>query len=251
MSRYYNGYSRRRYSGSYWGTQHVSERNQLSAITGGIDKDIEQIFLNLPSYKLQSVLRKYGKEHGASALTYAKKTYPNWKARKVKMSGKVAERLLNLVPTVLDSDAKFELVKKVRNAHRRKLTKHVQCEPHEWRTKVAPEVSALLATSSEFELPTSAINRIQWLADGDSQSAQRLLAAAEEEEAIARLQHLEREFQRIDVFLNNVQGQKIIRHTIELPQGTVNVVIGEPEKGGCLSMLSILIFLPILLLLRS
>ena len=98
MSRYYNGYRRNSYSGSYWGYKNVSERDQLSADTGGIDKDIEQIFLNLPSFKLQSVLIRYGKEHGSSALSYAKKTYPNWKSKKVKMSGKVAERLLNLVP---------------------------------------------------------------------------------------------------------------------------------------------------------
>ena len=156
-----------------------------------------------------------------------------------------------LVPTVLDSDTKFDLVKKVRNAHRRKLNKNVQCEPQEWRTKVAPEVATLLKSSTEFELPSAAINRIKWLADGDSQAAQQLLAAAEEEEAVVRLQHLEREFQRIDILLRNVQGKKIIRHAIELPQGTINVLIGEPDKGGCLSVLCILLFIPILLLFKS
>ena len=97
MSRYYRGYRRRSFSRNYWGYQNVSERAQLSAIAGGIDKDIERIFLNLPSYKLESVFSRYGREHGSSALTYARNTYQKWKSGSVQMSGKVAERLLNLV----------------------------------------------------------------------------------------------------------------------------------------------------------
>jgi len=249
MSRYYRGYRRRSYSRSYWGYRNISEREQLTAIAGGIDGDIERIFLNLPSYKLESVLTRYGREHGSPALSYARKTYPKWKSGSVRMSGKVAERLLNLVPTVLDADTRFELVKKLRDAHRSKINRHVQCEPHEWRSRVAPEVAELLASSSQFELPQSAVNRIRWLADGDSQAAQKLLAAAEEEEAVARLQHLEREFRRIDALINGVEGHKTVSHTVELPQGTVRVTIGEPAKAGCLSVLSVLL-LPILLFYR-
>lgn len=165
------------------------------------------------------------------------------------MSGKVAERLLNLVPTVLDADTRFELVKKLRDAHRNKINRHVQCQPHEWREKVAPEVAELLASSSQFELPQSAVNRIRWLADGDSQAAQRLLAAAEEEEAVARLQHLECEFLRIDVLIKSFEGHKTVSHTIQLPQGSVHVTIGESAKAGCLSVLCVLL-LPILLFYR-
>lgn len=52
MSRHYSGYRRR----SYWGYRNISEREQLTAIAGGIDRDIERIFLNLPSYKLDPSL---------------------------------------------------------------------------------------------------------------------------------------------------------------------------------------------------
>jgi hypothetical protein len=34
------------------------------------------------------------------------------------MSGKVAERLLDVVPSILDADTRFDLVKKLRAAHR-------------------------------------------------------------------------------------------------------------------------------------
>jgi hypothetical protein len=231
----------------------MSDRKRLSAVAGGIDKDIEKIFLSLPRHELESVLVRYGREHGSSALNYAINTYYRWKSGEVAMSGKVAERLLNLVPTVLDSDTRFNLVKKIRDAHRTKINKAIRCEPHEWRTKVAPEIGELLASSGQFQLPASAVSRIGWLADGDSQAAQRLLAAAEEEEAVARLRHLELEFRRIDTLIQSVQGKKTITHTIQLPQGTIHVTIGEPPKSGCFAMLCIIalpMLIPILLLLR-
>jgi hypothetical protein len=253
MSRYYRGYRRRSNSGSYWACQNVSERSQLSIVAGGIDKDIEKIFLNLPAHKLEAVLIRYGREHGNSALSYARNTYYSWNSGKVTMSGKVAERLLNLVPAVLDSDTRFDLVKKLREAHQAKINKTVRCEPHEWRTKVAPEVSELLASSSRFQLPASAVSRIRWLADGDSQAAQQLLAAAEEEEAIARIRHLELEFRRIDTLIQSIKGKKTIIHTIQLPQGVIHVTIGEPQKSGCFAMVCLIalpFLIPILLLLR-
>jgi hypothetical protein len=241
MPRYYRGYyGHRRRSYRSWGYQHVSERAVLSSIAGGIDKDIEEIFLNLPPHKLEVVLAKYGREHGSAALSYALKTYPSWKAGGVQMSGRVAERLLNLVPAVLDSNKRFELVKKLREAHRKTINKYVQCEPQEWRSKVAPEIAQLLASSSSFQLPESTLKRIRWLADGDSQAAQKLLVAAEEEEAIARLQHLEREFGRIDALIQGVKGSTTINHEIKLPQGTVTVRIGTPQKGGCLALICVI-----------
>ena len=74
MSRY-RRFSKRSY-GAYRASQHVSERHALSSSLGGIDKDVERIFLNLPNLKLETVLLRYGCEHGASALSYARNTYP-------------------------------------------------------------------------------------------------------------------------------------------------------------------------------
>ena len=241
MARYYR---RRRYG---YSQPRISAREELSRVAGGIDEDIKDIFLNLTSYKLEAVFTRYGKDHGSSALSYARKTYPKWKSREVQMSGKVAERLLNLVPSVLDSSAKYGLVKKLREAHRGRINKHVNCEPHEWRSKVAPELAELLASSSKFQLPQVALQRIQWLADGDSQSANQLLAAAEEEEAIARLQHIEFEFKRIDALIQSIDGKKTVSHTIDLPQGTIHVTIGK-SSSGCFAMVACLAILLALIL---
>jgi hypothetical protein len=147
------------------------------------------------------------------------------------MSGMVAERLLNLVPLVLDASTRFDLVKKLRAAHMHKERRYVTCDPTDWRDQVAPVIAELLTVSHKFQLPQDAVDRVRWLADGDAAAAQRLLAAAEQEEAAVRLQFLEAEFKRIDFLLQSIEATKVASHTIELPQGTICISIATPRKG--------------------
>ena len=150
------------------------------------------------------------------------------------MSGRVAERLLNLVPMVMPSDLRFELVKKVRTAFMQKTRRSVSCDPMQWREKVAPAIAEVIAASQEFRLPGEAVSRVRWLADGDTKAAQSLLAAAEQEEAAVRLAYLEDEFRRIDALIGATHGAETsVSHTIQLPQGEVSIYIRMiPEKKG-------------------
>lgn len=218
------------YRRSYSSSQRIAASDPYSNAIGGIDKEIKTIFLNLPYHKLEEVFRRYGRAHGSSALSYARRTYVDWKCGCVAMSGMVADRLLNLVPSILDSDTRFELVKKVRAAQFPKTHQVVKCEPSDWRNKVAPVVADLVARSQQVQIPQHVIERVRWLADGDSTAAQQLLAAAEQEEAAVRLHFLEAEFMRIDFLLANIDAKKTITHTIELPQGCVAVRIEPPRK---------------------
>lgn len=226
MSYYYGRY----YPRSSSAARRRAESDQFSKAIGGIDTEIEKIFLNLSYSQLEEVYRRYGRVHGKSALSYARKTYSGWKGGRVTMSGMVAERLLDLVPAVLDPDTRFELVKKVRAAQMPKVYQTVKCEPGDWRSKVAPVVAGLLVRSQHAQIPQHVIDRVRWLADGDSTAAQQLLAAAEQEEAAIRLQYLEAEFKRIDFLLVNIEVKKTITHTIELPQGCITVQIEPPRK---------------------
>lgn len=231
MPRYRHRRHFRRDYGSYRAAQHIEARRQLSVAFGGIDDDIERIFFKLPPSKLQSLLKRYGDLHGASALDYACQTFPKWQAGTVRMSGMVAERLLNLVPPALDPATRFELIKKLRTVHLHQEHRHVECAPSQWRECVAPVIADLLAVGRQFQLPQHILNRVSWLANGDAVAAQQLLAAAAEEEAIVRLRHLETEFARIDFLIQSIEAQKSVSHTIELPQGTIRVCIAIPRKG--------------------
>jgi hypothetical protein len=237
-------YRRRNYFRRYnYARVQQAARNEISAVSGGIDSDIKRIFLALPSLKLETLLGKYRLEHGASAESYARKAYPKWQSGSVQMSGMVAERLLNLVPLVIDSGTKFELVRKIRAAYNKKDNRRIHCLPENWRAEVTPIINEVVAKSSAFQLPAHVVSRIGWLADGDTAAAHKILTAIEEEEASTRIRYLDAEFRRIEVLLGSIQGKKEISHEIVLPQGTISIHIGEKRGAGCLALIFPFLFL--------
>jgi hypothetical protein len=62
---------------------------------------------------------------GNSAHDYALQTYPKWRNGLVKLSGMVAERILNLVPPYLKFDRRYTTVEKLCNHHAKKLYRQV------------------------------------------------------------------------------------------------------------------------------
>ena len=219
--------------------QHVADRRALSLAFAGIDNDVEEIFLNLPPLHLEAVLLRYGKLHGAKPEAYARVTYPLWKRGSRKMSGLVAERLLNLVPMSLDASVRFDLVKKLRKANLKKSSHYISTTPGSWREAVIPLVRQLVESSASFTLTPEVTSRVQWLANGDTEAAQQLLAAAEQEEAAIRISYLDSEFQRIDAMISAVASTPSITHRIELPQGNITVSIAPPKRSFWRSLLGL------------
>ena len=64
----------------------------------GIDDDIEELFFNLDARSIELMFRHYERDHGRTAHDYAVKTYREWKGGRVRVSGKVADRLVAIVP---------------------------------------------------------------------------------------------------------------------------------------------------------
>ena len=225
MARYYG----RRRSGRNWGAYHVSQRQQLTHMFAGIDKDIQKIFFSLSEQSLDTLFKRYGQLHGKSAENYARKTFPNWKSGKTNLSGQTAERLLNLIPPYLPQNVKYELITKLRNHYFQKKNSHVSTTNERWQADVFPVVEELIKVSSDFKLPESLVNRAAWLANGDVEAANKILASLELEEAKVRSNYLDIEFNRIQSLVDHMPHTQSIRHCIELPQGNIYVVI-EQEK---------------------
>ena len=225
MARYYG----RRWSGRNWGAYHVSQRQQLTNMFAGIDKDIQKIFFALNAQSLDTLFKKYGQLHGKNAEKYARKTFPNWKSGQTGLSGQTAERLLNLIPPYLPQNIKYELIKKLRNHYLKKQARHISTTHEEWKSDVIPAVNELIKVSSDFKLPETLIQRAAWLANGDVDAANRILASLELEEAKVRTNYIAVEFKRIQSLVDHIPHTQSIRHSIELPQGDINVVI-EQEK---------------------
>ncbi|MAT39866.1 MAG: hypothetical protein CL946_09715 [Ectothiorhodospiraceae bacterium] len=195
----------------------------------GIDKDIQKIFFSLSEQSLDTLFKRYGQLHGKSAENYARKTFPNWKSGKTNLSGQTAERLLNLIPPYLPQNVKYELITKLRNHYFQKKNSHVSTTNERWQADVFPVVEELIKVSSDFKLPESLVNRAAWLANGDVEAANKILASLELEEAKVRSNYLDIEFNRIQSLVDHMPHTQSIRHCIELPQGNIYVVI-EQEK---------------------
>ena len=170
----------------------------------GIDKDIQEIFFSLNTQSLDKLLNKDGQIHGNNAEKYARKTFSNWKSGKTALSGQTAERLLNLIPPYLPKNIKYELIKKLRNHYFQKQTRHISTTHEEWKAEVMPAVNELIKVSSDFKLPDLLVQRAAWLANGDVDTANKILASVELEEAKVRANYLEIEFKRIQSLVDHM-----------------------------------------------
>lgn len=229
MPYYYRSRKSRRSYSSY-GSQHISQRDSLSRTFAGIDKDIEKIFLSLENSTLNSLLASYSEKFGKSAEIYARTTYQKWRSGSVKMSGQTASRLLELLPPLLPASTKFELIRKLRQGHFKKRSIYIKADVDNWKQSLIKPIQELVAESSSFSLPAEILIKARWLSDGDSASAERLLVAAEQEEAAIRVAFLEDEMRRIESILRDLDATRRMSHTIELPQGSITLNIELPAR---------------------
>ena len=93
--------------------EHIEEARSFSAEIGGCDNIIKRYFFGLSSGELDSFMRAYGKQYGAKAEDYARRTLPHWKSGSRMMSGLVAKRLFSLLPEYMDAKNKLGLATKL------------------------------------------------------------------------------------------------------------------------------------------
>lgn len=146
------------------------------------------------------------------------------------MSGQTASRLLELLPPLLPASTKFELIRKLRQGHFKKRSIYIKADVDNWKQSLIKPIQELVAESSSFSLPAEILIKARWLSDGDSASAERLLVAAEQEEAAIRVAFLEDEMRRIESILRDLDATRRMSHTIELPQGSITLNIELPAR---------------------
>jgi hypothetical protein len=189
------------YRGRRYPPKTVAQKEEnrwfLSGAVGGIDREIEQIFLGLDETRMEALLEEYGQLHGSSAKSYAKRAIPEWRSRSVAMSGKVARRLVDLVPRFASHEERFRLVKALRTNllptfHRRLVVNHSN-----WRQILEPALEELAEDRIRFELPQHILARLHWLNRGDTGLSLSLLERAEAAERQLRISYLTAEIQRL------------------------------------------------------
>lgn len=208
----------------------MAERADLSRQFGGIDRDIELIFLSLPARDLSKVLAEYGSIHGIKAEQYARNTYQKWSSGATKMSGQTAARLLELLPPVLSAAQRFDLVKKLRaHCFQRKVVR-IQSSPATWRQDLVKPLQELVNSSVAFTIPERLQDKATWLTAGDVAAAHSLLAAAELDEAAIRIAYVEEEMRRIEALMTNIDTTRRLTHTLTLPQGDITLHVELPQR---------------------
>lgn len=229
--------SRYRYR-SFWGSQRTL-KEQLSASVGGFDKDVLEKFYALSPDELLRLLNIYTGAYGDGPGAYARKTYDGWKSGQVRPSAQTIDRLLDKLPLVLDFDGKCELLRKLRERHRRPARYTLRVNVDNWQERVVPLARSVIQRAYLANLPKAVEQRLTWLANGDMQVAHALLAHAQALEGAVAVRLLQHEMQNLEVALTNLTGRKKITHTIHLPYGQIQLKVSgrrkmdkEPDNGS-------------------
>jgi hypothetical protein len=221
-------------SSKKWGQHHAAERARVSALYGGVDADVRQVFFNLPQAILDRVLADYKQQHGNSACGYAKQAYLKWKSGRVRMSGLVSERLLAIVPRYLDFGVKYDLLEKL--CRRRDGTNlRVEITADMTAREAIGIVLRAIENASSAKLPDHIVQRLHWLAENDGKAAQILLrqVRAREYEFIVRA--VQAELQRLLSISSEFAGRPVemqAHRGINLPGARVQIVLNNCCKFG-------------------
>ena len=225
-------YRRRHYSGydTNWVEYHERQRARISSKYGGIDKDVRAAFFSLAPSTLSEFFQSYKSKYGASAASYARKTYLTWKSGEIEPSGQTSERLLEILPSFLTVPAKCELLQKLREHYRNPESYELTLSIYNWRGVIGPIVQRLIHKSYTAELPENVQSRLNWLSSGSMQAAKMLLAEAEVQAARNSVALLHAEFQNIDRLLVSLPARKLIQHSICLPYGIIKITFNRSMK---------------------
>lgn len=158
-------------------------RVQTSRAVSLLSPDIKSIFFGLDPFKLKLVLNIYEREHGSGGRKYAEKTYDEWRCGTVGMSGRVAERLVKLVPKVLSTEDKFGLVQKLWQNYQGKSTIHLTFHPDSNLDGLVEILTDKIEESLEKRIPESVKQSLSWLYDDDSRAIEECLKQLEDAES--------------------------------------------------------------------
>ncbi len=210
---------------SFWDYQQPSLKAALSAALGGFDRDVLERFYALSPDQLARLFNIYSDTYGEGPAAYARKTYPHWKHGGVRPSALTINRLLDSLPLVLNFDGKCELLRRLRERHRKPEHHSLKVKADDWKEHVIPLVRSVIQKAYRANLPEAVERRLTWLSHGDMQTARAILAHAQALEGAVAVTMLQDEMRNIEDALTNLDGKGKVTHTIRLPYGHIQVKI--------------------------
>ena len=111
------------------------------------------MFFELDPFKLVMVFDAYERKYGGGSRKYAEAAFAKWRSGDVKMSGKVSERLVCIVPAFVDFDEKYQLIEKLWTGFRQKSTLTVRISPQGGLDSAIASVMSAIDALEEQEVP--------------------------------------------------------------------------------------------------
>lgn len=194
-------------------------------MVGGFDEDVLDKFYSLTPDQLARLFNIYSDEYGSGPAAYARKTFPEWQSGFKRPSAQTINRLLDSLPQVLNFDGKCELLRKLRERHRKPECHSIKVKTDDWKEQVVPLVRAIIKKAYTANLPEVVEQRLTWLASGDMQAVRAILSHSQAVEGAVAVRLLQDEMRSVEAALSNLPGKKKITHTIRLPYGNIHLAI--------------------------
>lgn len=210
---------------TYWESRPQTLKARLSAALSGFDKDILERFYSLTPEQLIHLINIYSNSYGDGPASYARKTYDDWKHGVVRPSAQTINRLLDSLPLVLNFDGKCELLRKLRERHRKLEYYKLKVKADDWQQHVVPLVRTVIQKAYRANLPEEVERRLTWLSNGDMENAHAILGHTQALEGAVAVNLLQDEMQNIENALGNLDGKGKVTHTIRLPYGQIQLKI--------------------------
>jgi hypothetical protein len=220
----------RRQNMSIFDPQPRSLKESLSLALGGFDKDVLERFYSLTPDQLAHLFNIYSDSYGDGPAAYARKTYVDWKLGGVRPSAQTINRLLDSLPLVLDFEGKCELLRKLRERHRKPEHYSLRVKADDWKEHVIPLVRTVIRKAYRANLPEAIERRLAWLSNGDMQNARAILGHTQALEGAVAVTLLQDEMRNIENALTKLNGKGKFTHTIRLPYGDIQLKISGRRR---------------------
>ena len=156
--------------------RHIEEARQFSSEMGGTDADVNAYFFSLAGAELDVILTAYGRRYGASKEAYARRVLPYWHRGTRAMSGLVAKRLFDFLPSRMPLKKKFELAENLWRHFGPKSNHSYVVGPKASVGAVADQVATRLdEVVTSYRVPANIRSRFKWLSAGDVRVQEQLL----------------------------------------------------------------------------
>jgi hypothetical protein len=213
------------YASRYGAFSKISPKISSDSPTKIQDADLVKTLLSLDEESLSEILYLYKNQFGRGAGRYARKTFQKWKAGKVRPNRQTFERFLIQLPKVMSYDLKCEVLRRLMEEYCSKNDYRISVFTDNWETTLEPLIKQIIDKSYTADLPRLIEEKLDWLANGEMQIAQKILKESQVKESHIAVSMLREEISDIEKLIVKVKGESRVTHQLKFPYGTVTLEI--------------------------